>query len=109
MYFFACAFFFFFFQAEDGIRDYKVTGVQTCALPICQPRCEGKQVEQAAAGERRFQRCILSIVILYAASCRLCPPLRRGPACVLLRPTRLEILRITRYRKSPQRCGWRAS
>src|SRR2546426_4584636 len=27
----------FFFQAEDGIRDYKVTGVQTCALPICSP------------------------------------------------------------------------
>src|SRR5688500_15416845 len=26
---------FIFFQAEDGIRDYKVTGVQTCALPIC--------------------------------------------------------------------------
>src|SRR5262250_3519319 len=27
---------FFFFQAEDGIRDTSVTGVQTCALPICQ-------------------------------------------------------------------------
>src|SRR5437763_9766955 len=27
-------FFFFFFQAEDGIRDTSVTGVQTCALPI---------------------------------------------------------------------------
>src|SRR5437588_8069926 len=27
-------FFFFFFQAEDGIRDHCVTGVQTCALPI---------------------------------------------------------------------------
>src|SRR5256885_11224474 len=27
--------YFYFFQAEDGIRDYKVTGVQTCALPIC--------------------------------------------------------------------------
>src|SRR5688500_20028988 len=26
-----------FFQAEDGIRDYKVTGVQTCALPILLP------------------------------------------------------------------------
>src|ERR1039457_1296362 len=26
---------FFFLHAEDGIRDYKVTGVQTCALPIC--------------------------------------------------------------------------
>src|SRR5688572_33083441 len=25
----------FFFQAEDGIRDLTVTGVQTCALPIC--------------------------------------------------------------------------
>src|SRR5438876_1257076 len=31
------AFFFFFFQAEDGIRDGRVTGVQTCALPIFTP------------------------------------------------------------------------
>src|SRR2546426_8317518 len=31
----SCSCFFFFFQAEDGIRDYKVTGVQACALPIC--------------------------------------------------------------------------
>src|SRR5437764_15304645 len=30
-------FFFFFFQAEDGIRDTSVTGVQTCALPIFNP------------------------------------------------------------------------
>src|SRR2546430_12724952 len=29
-----CVFIFFFFQAEDGIRDLTVTGVQTCALPI---------------------------------------------------------------------------
>src|SRR5690606_41003669 len=29
---------FFFFQAEDGIRDFHVTGVQTCALPICLSR-----------------------------------------------------------------------
>src|SRR3989442_10038147 len=29
------AVFFFFFKAEDGIRDADVTGVQTCALPIC--------------------------------------------------------------------------
>src|SRR3990167_1073185 len=28
---------FLFFQAEDGIRDLTVTGVQTCALPICAP------------------------------------------------------------------------
>src|SRR5262249_56203004 len=29
-----CCVCFFFFQAEDGIRDWSVTGVQTCALPI---------------------------------------------------------------------------
>src|SRR5262249_57973188 len=29
-----CLLVFFFFQAEDGIRDWSVTGVQTCALPI---------------------------------------------------------------------------
>src|SRR5258708_14993561 len=33
LYYFVCMF--FFFQAEDGIRDDLVTGVQTCALPIC--------------------------------------------------------------------------
>src|SRR2546427_8198661 len=36
-------FFFFFFQAEDGIRDLTVTGVQTCALPICgDGRCRAR-------------------------------------------------------------------
>src|SRR6266496_4715964 len=33
--------FFFFFQAEDGIRDLYVTGVQTCALPISPRRAAG--------------------------------------------------------------------
>src|SRR5439155_6323939 len=33
-FFFFFFFYFFFFQAEDGIRDGHVTGVQTCALPI---------------------------------------------------------------------------
>src|SRR5438552_10221016 len=36
---------FFFFQAEDGIRDDLVTGVQTCALPICSE--EDRGVEDA--------------------------------------------------------------
>src|SRR5260370_40180843 len=35
-------FFFFFFQAEDGIRDSSVTGVQTCALPISRHLPRGK-------------------------------------------------------------------
>ena len=33
----------FFFQAEDGIRDRDVTGVQTCALPIFLPICQAIQ------------------------------------------------------------------
>src|SRR5256885_2938832 len=44
-----CGAWFFFFQAEDGIRDYKVTGVQTCALPILRlQRCvlAGEPIEQ---------------------------------------------------------------
>src|SRR5207253_3454464 len=39
---------YFFFQAEDGIRDGHVTGVQTCALPICpgaELACEQKVVD----------------------------------------------------------------
>ena len=45
--------FFFFFQAEDGIRDVAVTGVQTCALPICE-RLGG--VEEMMEKEER-RRC----------------------------------------------------
>src|SRR5690606_40639965 len=41
---------FFFFQAEDGIRDFHVTGVQTCALPIFEIEWE------AESGERFFVR-----------------------------------------------------
>src|SRR5438034_7978826 len=43
------AFFFFFFQAEDGIRDHCVTGVQTCALPICGG---GRRLRGHAVGAR---------------------------------------------------------
>src|SRR5205807_5386862 len=43
-------FFFFFFQAEDGIRDYKVTGVQTCALPISGCRGAGLPPRRSRSG-----------------------------------------------------------
>src|SRR6266436_6709554 len=48
---------FFFFQAEDGIRDVAVTGVQTCALPICSwtgallPRKKGLRSRKNQAGQ----------------------------------------------------------
>src|SRR5258706_11706234 len=38
--------FFFFFQAEDGIRDWSVTGVQTCALPIWTARSRRKEIHR---------------------------------------------------------------
>src|SRR5690606_40140287 len=38
----------FFFQAEDGIRDFHVTGVQTCALPICGLSGPGRWMAGAA-------------------------------------------------------------
>src|SRR5690554_1381543 len=47
---FNCCFiflFFFFFQAEDGIRDADVTGVQTCALPICAVQFGHEQMQVA--------------------------------------------------------------
>src|SRR3712207_6875612 len=41
----------FFFQAEDGIRDIGVTGVQTCALPISIRRSTGRFAHLAAAAD----------------------------------------------------------
>src|SRR5262249_56615815 len=54
---------FFFFQAEAGIRDWSVTGVQTCALPISGRRCARREracalIARGRAGPRtpaRFQ------------------------------------------------------
>src|SRR2546430_16011990 len=54
----ACLFF-FFFQAEDGIRDLTVTGVQTCALPIsganegpCQAPASAAAIRASSPGQR---------------------------------------------------------
>src|SRR5260221_10472094 len=54
--------FFFFFQAEDGIRDHCVTGVQTCALPICMwyPRAARRRYRRAwylRTARRRYRLC----------------------------------------------------
>src|SRR2546423_9073111 len=43
---------FFFFQAEDGIRDKLVTGVQTCALPICFSSGEVRHIHWKSWGGR---------------------------------------------------------
>src|SRR5207249_6233232 len=49
---------FFFFQAEDGIRDRNVTGVQTCALPISAP---GEDARERLTGDHR--RVVAAVVV----------------------------------------------
>src|SRR5256885_6131225 len=58
----------FFFQAEDGIRDYKVTGVQTCALPICTWNSPAPR----AASARRAESCWCTRGSRRSASCCCC-------------------------------------
>src|SRR5256885_7262812 len=65
---------FFFFQAEDGIRDYKVTGVQTCALPISGASLPTFHFAAAAIGNvgklapgRLFQRDGNDLILLFGA------------------------------------------
>src|SRR6478752_8792727 len=58
--FFFFIFFFFFFQAEDGIRDVAVTGVQTCALPISLPRRrQGRRPAGGGHADRPHRRADL--------------------------------------------------
>src|SRR5687767_15961194 len=48
---------FFFFQAEDGIRDKLVTGVQTCALPICRrSRAASPSARRCCSGRDPFRQ-----------------------------------------------------
>src|SRR2546422_4780612 len=75
--------FFFFFQAEDGIRDVAVTGVQTCALPIC-PRRDLELLREFvdelcasfprrwASSETLLERLIDWIALSSAAAVRFC-------------------------------------
>src|SRR3989454_3790526 len=88
--------FFFFFQAEDGIRDYKVTGVQTCALPISAfPNSRSRTPPLSATGIRadaraytptrdgglREKACSTAFAgqPAKAEPTRLCETSRRGP------------------------------
>src|SRR5215210_9033401 len=47
---------FFFFQAEDGIRDTSVTGVQTCALPISEGRARVHLLARGVRGRWKMGR-----------------------------------------------------
>src|SRR3989442_10267212 len=58
--------FFFFFQAEDGIRDADVTGVQTCALPICRRR---DLAPATPGGEAAIVRDLRNRFVTWASVC----------------------------------------
>src|SRR5205823_1905467 len=79
--------FFFFFQAEDGIRDKLVTGVQTCALPIC---AAGRASTDALRliNHQKFikdKHEILYIREKFAPRARAFPPPRRWPGASIFR------------------------
>src|SRR5260221_10583992 len=65
---------FFFFQAEDGIRDHCVTGVQTCALPISQvaggvpAMCDGVTQGQPGMELSLFSRDVIAMAAGVALS-----------------------------------------
>src|SRR2546427_6490218 len=65
---------FFFFQAEDGIRDLTVTGVQTCALPIFQSREQSHDPDNLAArtveDSSQSARLLLAELCLAGLRCR---------------------------------------
>src|SRR6266705_3788949 len=54
--------FFFFFQAEDGIRDRTVTGVQTCALPIYRARPGAGPIVAVDPAVQRFAKDVEVLV-----------------------------------------------
>src|SRR5258707_9142306 len=66
---------FFFFQAEDGIRDIGVTGVQTCALPISAKQ-RAAQSDPDFDGAVRAEFPMMDVLVI--SHLQLCPDHRRG-------------------------------
>src|SRR2546426_4474815 len=87
-------FFFFFFQAEDGIRDYKVTGVQTCALPIFGL----KKQPQVRGCAQLSPTCTLELVSCFTPKSNVRPP---GLASLSIRSEERRVGKECRSRWSP--------
>src|SRR3712207_7983830 len=83
--------FFFFFQAEDGIRDIGVTGVQTCALPICRLRPCGGPSTACLACRSRAKAARYAPTPRPSARCAL-PRLFAPPPPPLATPLAKEVL-----------------
>src|SRR5690349_24964969 len=68
-------FYFFFFQAEDGIRDLYVTGVQTCALPISTGGAEALKL----LGEQPFDLVLLDVMMPEVDGFTVCRKIKEDP------------------------------
>src|SRR5262249_59017159 len=75
-----------FFQAEDGIRDWSVTGVQTCALPIYDATAVEATFRDALAVARRQGARVYELRIATAYARFLREHHRSAEACALLAP-----------------------
>src|SRR5205823_14228621 len=84
-------FFFFFFQAEDGIRDKLVTGVQTCALPILSVE---ELKKEANGGHERFAGSLRKAVVEHA---------RRAGAALVQLKSKLEHGKWSAWLRSEER------
>src|SRR5207248_4922675 len=93
----AVFFFFFFFQAEDGIRDRTVTGVQTCALPISRP--PGRVAPPAAQLDPAVEA---GVVEFTADGTRFTHPLLAEAAVGLLGPAELRAIRLEIAARAPE-------
>src|SRR5699024_951878 len=72
--------FFFFFQAEDGIRDRNVTGVQTCALPISTPGMVVATQHTSAVADKAQHGIMEFLLINHPLDCPVCD---KGGECPL--------------------------
>src|SRR5207253_8355381 len=92
----------FFFQAEDGIRDGHVTGVQTCALPIC-AACQRRRREKRRAPSRSSPQRSFRFAYVSLPSRRLYPtPSSRRKSAACLRSEERRVGKECRY-------WWRAA
>src|SRR5262249_57219579 len=91
----------FLFQAEDGIRDWSVTGVQTCALPISMRQILASDHSRRSAAARTVSRCCCLRSRRYWPSCRrgtVEPVVWSG---ITHHPYRSEERRVGKERRSP--------
>src|SRR5262249_58933210 len=70
------SFFVFFFQAEDGIRDWSVTGVQTCALPISRRTTVSVTKIYLSLRQIFVTLTVVRLGLLFLIMRRLCRPVR---------------------------------